>query len=619
MIEDLSDREREVVEAARRGVWLTCAPGVQVEELAGSDDSSHVVRAELIRELLLGRHGELDPRGIRLTRARIAGVLDLDHLHTSTPLALVDCVLAAPFTARQAKVGPLNFSGSHLPTLHAAGLRVDGDLLLRGVTVRGGAIHLLRACISGALACEKAEIVNDTGPALTADGLRVDGDVFLRGVTVRGSGKDGAVRLPGARSGQLACEKAEIVNDTGPALEAEGLRVDGGLFLRGVTVRGSGENGAVRLLDAHISGTLEYGKAEIVNDTGPALYADRLRVDGDVFLSGATVRGSGENGAVRLPGAHISGALACGKAEIVNDTGPALTADGLRVDRTLFLSGATVCGSGEDGAVRLPGAHISGQLACVGLRVSNPSGLLLNLLKARVDDGMILPASVVCPDAGRGGRCTHPGRVDLDDFAFTALRRVDWRQWLHLVAHHTTSYRPQPYQQLAAIERAAGHDGNARQVLIAQQDDLRRRTPAALGGRWARAVHGLWGRLAGYGYRTRTLALALLLALAAAGAAGYIAGQVPTRPGHHAAERVTPPGSPTTTATTQCSTIELIGLGLDRGLPLGATGLRAKCDLDTATRRGQTITFAIWIIQAMLWGLITLAVAGYTNLIRKTP
>ncbi|GAA3464400.1 hypothetical protein GCM10018963_64130 [Saccharothrix longispora] len=571
VIHDLSDREREVVEAARRGAWLTCAPGVPVEELAGSDDLSHVVRAELIRELLLGRRGELDPRGIRLMRARITGVLDLDGLRTDTPLILVECVLAEPFTAIQARVATLSFSGSHLSTVHA-------------------------------------------------DGLRGDGSLILRGATVRGSGEGGALRLLGARiGGQLDCTQAEIVNDTGPALAADGLHVDSDLFLRGATVRGSGGNGAVRLLGARISGQFACAGAEVVNDTGPALHADGLHVGSTLYLSGATMRGSGERGAVRLLGAHISGALTCEQAQIVNDTGAVLHADGLEVDGDLFLRGATVRGSGETGAVRLPGAHIRGQFNCADMRVSNPSGLLLDLGKARVDGAVLVPARVVCPAAGGDGECGHPGRVDLGDFAFTALRDVDWRQWLHLVAHHTTSYRPQPFQQLAAIERAAGHDGNARQVLIAQQNDLRRRAPAALGGRSARAVHTLWGRLAGYGYRTRTLALALLLALTAAGAAGYVAGQIPTRPGHHAAERVTPPGSPTTTAATRCSTIELIGLGLDRGLPLGATGLRAKCDLDTSTRRGQAVTLAIWIVQAVLWGLITLAVAGYTNLIRKTP
>lgn len=130
--------------------------------------------------------------------------------------------------------------------------------------------------------------------------------------------------------------------------------------------------------------------------------------------------------------------------------------------------------------------------------------------------------------------------------------------------------------------------------------------------------HFLWGVLAGYGYRARRTAVALLLTLLVAGALGWWAGHVTTRPGHHAAERVAPASTPATTPGVPCSFIELVGLGLDRGLPLGVTGLRARCDLDTAARKGQAFTAAIWLVQITVWGLATLALAGYTNLVRKT-
>ena len=165
------------------------------------------------------------------------------------------------------------------------------------------------------------------------------------------------------------------------------------------------------------------------------------------------------------------------------------------------------------------------------------------------------------------------------------------------------------------MERAAGHDGNARRILIIQQQDLYRRAPRALGGWWTRRFHRLWGLLAGYGYRARRTAIALLLVLLLAGALGLWAGHVLTDGSHHAAER-------TATFTDQtgqtCSTVELIGVGLDRGLPLSPTGVRTRCDLNTGTDWGQVFTVAIWLVQAAVWGLATLALAGYTSLIRKT-
>jgi hypothetical protein len=94
---------------------------------------------------------------------------------------------------------------------------------------------------------------------------------------------------------------------------------------------------------------------------------------------------------------------------------------------------------------------------------------------------------------------------------------------------------------------------------------------------------------------------------------GVVAGHVATEPGHHAAEHTLASGMP----GTPCSTIEQIGVGIDRGLPLASTGIENRCDLDTITNTGQLFTAAMWLVQAMMWGLATLAVAGYTGLIRK--
>ncbi|MDT8915129.1 hypothetical protein [Amycolatopsis sp. PS_44_ISF1] len=54
-----------------------------------------------------------------------------------------------------------------------------------------------------------------------------------------------------------------------------------------------------------------------------------------------------------------------------------------------------------------------------------------------------------------------------------------------------------------------------------------------------------------------------------------------------------------------------------RGLPLGATGVRTRCDIDTEPGRGQAILAALWVLQAALWALATLTVTSYTGLVRK--
>jgi hypothetical protein len=68
-----------------------------------------------------------------------------------------------------------------------------------------------------------------------------------------------------------------------------------------------------------------------------------------------------------------------------------------------------------------------------------------------------------------------------------------------------------------------------------------------------------------------------------------------------------------------CSLIEQIGVGIDRGLPLGTAGIRGRCDFETTTGRGQAVTAATWGLQVLVWALATLVVAGYSGLIRKAP
>src|SRR5207344_134320 len=104
----------------------------------------------------------------------------------------------------------------------------------------------------------------------------------------------------------------------------------------GFTATGTGPSGAVRLLGAHIDGQLNYTGASLRNDSGPALTADGLEVDRGMSLTGGfSATGAGELGAVRLPGAHIGGQLNCEGASLSNDSGPALTADSLQVDQTM--------------------------------------------------------------------------------------------------------------------------------------------------------------------------------------------------------------------------------------------------------------------------------------------
>src|SRR5215468_9001384 len=82
-------------------------------------------------------------------------------------------------------------------------------------------------------------------------------------------------------------------------------------------------------------------------------------------LAGARVIGHADDGAVDLTGAHIGGSLGCHGAHLRNDSGPALAADGLQVDQDMYLRDSftatgrsTAPAAATIGAVRPTGAHI---------------------------------------------------------------------------------------------------------------------------------------------------------------------------------------------------------------------------------------------------------------------
>jgi hypothetical protein len=442
-------------------------------------------------------------------------------------------------------------------------------------------------------------------------GARITGTLDLTqveaavGLQLWGCNFDHRLLLKGAHLPWLS-----LTDSCVPALAADRLQVDGGLFLDG-GFRAIG----VRLLGGRITGQLVLSGAVLINEAGPALVGDGLQVDGGLFLDGGFwAVGHGEGGAVRLLGAHISGPLSLRDAKLTNNAGPALVGDGIRVDGNLLLDGGFwATGHAEGGAVRLLGARITGSLDLSGAVLINEDGLVLDLENAEAKT-IALPPGVVCPQgvAGRSTCCdAATRRVDLSGFVYTSLVNSHSSQWLHLIARHTAGYRPQPYQQLAALLRAAGHDADAREILIAQQQDLRER--GYLGGRLPKTVHFAWEVLAGYGYRTRRTAVALLIVLLAAGGLGIFAGCVPTSPGRYVAmhtPQADASGSP-------CSLLEQIGVGIDRGLPLATTGIRSRCDFDTTNHWGQVITAFTWILQLFVWVLATGVVAGYVGLIRK--
>ena len=460
---DLTPLERALCSAAAAGRLLDCRCRRSDEDDPARGRAwgkNRQIRAQVLRQLLTGE-GCLDqtfgqPLAVRLRGASVIGRLNLGGRTMRCPLELYGCYLGGRLDLAKAEASDISLRGSHLAQrLSGRRRRLTNGLNLTGGFRCHGRMDLRYGHVGGQLDCEGATLSNPGARALTADGLAVDGGLFLSSAEVTGE-----VSLLGARvGGQLDCEGATLSNPGARALTADGLAVDGGLFL------------------------------------------SSAEVTGEVWLLRARVR-----------------ELDCDGATLSNPGTRALNADGLTVDANLFLRSAEVTGE-----VALPGARVGGQLDCEGATLSNPGGPALNLEQALVTAEVLmrpaqLDGSINLTAARVGGwyddRRTWPMALNLEGFVYDAIDApaVTPKQRLGWLRLNQDGYLPQPYEQLASVYRRAGNDQAARSVAIAKQQARR----AQARRWWVRAPSRAWSFVLrwtiGYGYRP-VLALPYLAGL----------------------------------------------------------------------------------------------------------
>jgi len=439
---ELTQAEQQIADEIDSGDFIVLGDGELPPENAGDDRK---VRVDFIRYLAIGGGDacKTHEKGLRVFGALIEDSLDLEGCDLGCDLGLLNCRFMAEPTFQSTSLDGLFLNGSHLHKgLNADVLRAKGNVFLRNVKVEGE-VRLLGAKLGGNLECSESILNgprdkngNVTGPAFSADGLEAKGTAFLRNVKV-----EGEVRLLGAKlGGNLDCSESILNgsrdkngNVTGAAFSADGLEAKGTAFLRNVKAEGE-----VRLLGAKIGGSLDCIGAILNgprdgngNVTGAAFSADGLEVKGDVFLQHVKAEG-----AVRLAGAKLGGNLEYDAAKFSNAVGAALSLDGINVAGALFWRN---------------GADVQGGLVLTAATV----GILH-------DDPDCWPK-------------VH-GDLMLDRFRYGAITSacVDAKtrkKWLALQdpARFGKDFWPQPYEQLAKVLREMGHRGDAREILIEKE------------------------------------------------------------------------------------------------------------------------------------------------------
>lgn len=474
--------------------------------------------------------------GVRLV---IRGVLDAQGLQADGEVRLSGARVDGNIDLRSAQ---LTRPGGD--ALEASGVQVGGNLRCDGVHTQGRAM-LAGASIGGNAVFSGAALQGTTDPderavlvlprgspdpsaALVADRLAVNGNLVLdAGFTAVGSVRltnarvGGYLRLSGATLGSPVEPGTDNGDQSRPvpvALAADGIEVLGDLEARRSLPRTEQSDdagplrahGQVRLVGAQVHGSASLTGVQLHGPGLDVLFADRLRVGGSLFL--CRVRASGS---IRLHHAHIGSTLDCTGARL---DAPRCRPDG-SIKPSLDARAATI---GKDvyasrdftatGGVRLSLAEVSKSVNFTTARLGGPGkgvaalharGMTCHELRLRFAEpprGDVSLAGAVAESVFDSEHlwATH-GKLDVEDFQYqslTAAPEVDVATRLRWLRTVLPSYDPDPYDQLAASYRDAGHDDLADTVLLAKQRD--RHTlhgPAGRGWGW------LQDWTVGYGYR----------------------------------------------------------------------------------------------------------------------
>ena len=296
------------------------------------------------------------------------------------------------------------------------------------------------------------------------------------------------------------CTNGTFDNPKKLAINAYDAEIGGSFFLS----NGFQATGEVSLSGASIGGNLDCENGTFVNPEGTALNAQGSEIKGYIFLRNS-FQAKGE---VYLYGATIGGNLDCEHGNFDNSEGIALSANAAEIKGDVKLSNDFKA----MGTVSFVNTIIDDVLRLEKVRDSHE--MILDLRSARIRtlnhqqaswpeknnlflDGLVYEKIII-----------DKSQIDSEKQS----KSNKYLNWLRLQPNNeNTVFLPQPYEQLAQVLQASGHELSATEVLIGKQDDRRKYGKL-------RGFSYFWNRLLGitiaHGYKShRALGFALIFVL----------------------------------------------------------------------------------------------------------
>jgi hypothetical protein len=536
-------------------------------------------------------------RGISIIGVTIEGIVDLEWANLSFPLRARNCIFKESILLANSCLESLSLLETELQDLQARQAVIKHDLCLKAARARGE-VNLIRAKIGGDLDCDGGNF----GPA---------------------------AHVPVATAGATQQHSPQPANQ---ALNAGGAEIDGFVFLRA----GFKATRSVRFASARVGGDLDCTGGHFESsDNEPALNANGAQIDGFVYL-----RKKGDNtpdfrakGTVVLRNARIGQSLECDDAHFERNgqAEDAVDADNVSIAGAAFFRRNTM---EVNGIISFNHALVKQIFELSNLK--QPEKLKLDLRFARI--GTLLHSRESWPVQGR---LLVDGLVYdriHDNACPNAKAQLDWLK-LQPDIHSS-----QPFEQLAAALRERGLEEDARSVMIAKNEERRKRLR---GWDWRQpnnwissAFEWCWykglGRIIAYGYHPwNAFVLSLVVVaigsflfgigyngklVAPTGDKAYVIEKVGTRRSQKNGTLQISGDYPKFNAIVYSieTFVPLVKFGIaDHWAPNANCGESIRLGILRLPRPGMWLRYYLWLHIVAGWVLTTLWVGGLTGLVKS--
>lgn len=474
-----------------------------VADFSNLPEPSRLLNATFLEELITGSGANLPKLNgpLRVRGARILGpirALPAGNTGPATTLLFRDCDFDSPVDFSGADLLSLRMVDCTLPALIGISLTTKADLDLSGSHFTGVRDHV-------------SDLADVGDCAVHLNHAQIGGRLLMSATPQARFEACGSVRLNGASiSSSVELHGALLRGCDDAALSARSASIGGNMELLPGYGHRCEVQGEIALVAAHITGDLNCGSTRLENRSGKALHCEDLVVE-SVFLNqhkpnmpfeacgrlnflSATVGGSFFMSNVRLcPGPDYSGLLGRGGPVAVNMRQ-------IRISNALIIFNVGALEAETDAAQTDTLEPVKGWFLLGGAQM----GSLIDSIATA------WPA---------------PGYLDLDGISYDRVRQVDEGEpvssriaWLRLQfpdgQPDSSTFRPQPYEQLTRVLRDSGLSWEADAIAV---EKIRMRLAARVGSPLLRVFPRLLMLLSHHGYSTSRAVLSFLLFVLAGG------------------------------------------------------------------------------------------------------